>query len=75
VPYNQCSVHSGACAAILQQEMRWFDQDKNTTVAWWPLMIISGCNSDTGIAVVNQTHMLIPLQKGHTFIEGDIDIL
>jgi hypothetical protein len=53
VPYNQCSVHSGACGAILQQEIRWFDQDKNTTVAWWPLMIISGCNSGTGIAVVN----------------------
>ncbi|CAK9875080.1 unnamed protein product [Sphagnum jensenii] len=61
--------------AILQQEIRWFDQDKNTTVAWWPLMILSGCNSGTGIAVVNQTHMLIPLQKRHTFIEGDIEHL
>ncbi|CAK9272108.1 unnamed protein product [Sphagnum jensenii] len=59
--------------AILQQEIRWFDPDKNTTVAWWPLMIISGCNSGTGIAVVNQTLMLIPLQKRHTFIEGDIE--
>jgi hypothetical protein len=73
VPYNQCSVHSGACAAILQQEIGWFDQDKNTTVAWWPLMIISGCKSGTGIAVVNQTLMSIPLQKRHTFIEGDIE--
>ncbi len=36
-------------------------------------MIISGCNSGTGIAVVNQTLMLIPLQKRHTFIEGDIE--
>jgi hypothetical protein len=36
-------------------------------------MIISGCNSGTGIAVVNQTLMLIPLQRRHTFIEGDIE--
>ncbi|CAM6072768.1 unnamed protein product [Sphagnum tenellum] len=46
---------------------RWFDQDKNTTVAWWPLMILSGCNSDvmdisniicTFIVLLGTTRML-----------------
>ncbi len=67
-----CSLWCMCSHPAAGDQVVWPRQEHHT-VAWWPLMIISGCNSGTGIAVVNQTLMLIPLQKRHTFIEGDIE--
>lgn len=59
-----CSLWCMCSHPAAGDQVVWPRQEHHT-VAWWPLMIISGCNSGTGIAVVNQTLMLIPLQKRH----------